>query len=420
MPDQNVDVCIAGAGPAGLTLALLLLRSGLRVAVVERSRSFDRDYRGEILQPGAMSLLDRLGVLAGARSRGCHEHSRFRVIDQGRALLDIDYRRLPGPYNCLLSIPQRHVLEEMATHCARYDGFDYHSGAKVTGLLRDGDRIAGVQTSAAAADTIRARCVVAADGRYSKVRRLAGIAVTRLDVFDYDVLWLRLPADGIPVDDVQVFRADGAPVLIYTSVPDSIQLGWTLPHKGYRALAERGVEHVKAEMIRALPARFADPLRRQVTRLADLTLLDVFSGSADSWASDGLVLIGDSAHTHSPIGAQGINLAIQDAIALHPILVGALRAGDLSVSSLSRFEAARRPDIRRVFRLQRIQSKAMLSRGTIAARLRPMVMRLVARTPIHRAVLHQIAYGNKTIQPSGAGAAGPEHSTSHLSGNQAT
>lgn len=408
MPDQTVDVCIVGAGPAGLTLALLLLRSGLRVAVVERSRSFERDYRGEILQPGAMSLLDRLGVLAGARSRGCHEHSRFRVVDRGRALLDIDYRRLPGPYNCLLSIPQRHVLEEMAAHCARYDGFAYHGGAKVTGLLDEGDRIAGVLTSAAGAETIRGRCVVAADGRYSKVRRLAGITAGRLDVFDYDVLWLRLPADGDPVDDVQVFRADGAPVLIYTSVPGSIQLGWTLPHKGYHALAEKGLEHVKAEMIKALPARFSDLVRRQVTRLADLTLLDVFSGSAQSWTRDGLVLIGDSAHTHSPIGAQGINLAIQDAVALHPVLVGALRAGDLSASSLGRFEAARRPDIERVFRLQRIQSKAMLSRGGLATAVRPAVMRLVAHTPIHRAVLHQIAYGNKSIQPARAGVTVPE------------
>ncbi|MGH9071397.1 MAG: FAD-dependent monooxygenase [Acidimicrobiales bacterium] len=55
--------------------------------------------------------------------------------------------------------------------------------------------------------------------------------------------------------------------------------------------------------------------------MKDLTLLDVFSGSAYSWVRDGLMLIGDSAHTHSPMGARGINLALQDAARLHPYVV---------------------------------------------------------------------------------------------------
>lgn len=93
--EHRSDVCVVGAGPAGLTLALLLLKSGVRVSVVERSRSHQREFRGEILQPGAMTVLDRLGVLAGARERGCHEHDRFRLVEQDRVLLDIDYRALP-------------------------------------------------------------------------------------------------------------------------------------------------------------------------------------------------------------------------------------------------------------------------------------------------------------------------------------
>lgn len=135
--EVEADVCIVGAGPAGLTLALLLLRSGLSVSVVERSRSHQQEFRGEILQPGAMKILDELGVLEKARARGCHEHSRFQLMEQDRLLLDIDYRSLPAPYNHLLSIPQSHLLTELLLHCARFTGFRYVDGCRVGGLIRD-------------------------------------------------------------------------------------------------------------------------------------------------------------------------------------------------------------------------------------------------------------------------------------------
>ena len=394
------DVCVVGGGPAGLTLALLLARSGIRVTIVERARSFDRQYRGEILQPGALSLLDGLGVLAGARERGAREHSVFRVRDRRRILMDIDYRRLPAPYNYLLSIPQRNVLEELLRQCRRHENFDYVEGAKVTELLRDGGVVRGVHTDHAARPVVEARCVVGADGRFSKVRRLAGIGTTRLDVFDYDVLWLRLPDDGDPLCEVQVYRGDGAPVLLYSSVPDRIQLGWTLPHRSYRALAGQGLAAVKDRMATDLPERYAARFHDQVRRLSDMSLLDVFSATADSWAADGLVLIGDSAHSHSPIGAQGINLAVQDAVLVHPILVQAVRDGDVSRATLGRFETGRRPDIAKVLRMQRLQSKGMLSRNRIASVVRPRAMRLLSHTPVYDRVLDRIAFGNRSIQLS--------------------
>ena len=70
---------------------------------------------------------------------------------------------------------------------------------------------------------------------------------------------------------------------------------------------------------------YAGRVSENVRGLADLSLLDVFAGTAREWARDGLLLIGDAAHTHSPLGAQGINLALQDAVLAHPMLVTALR-----------------------------------------------------------------------------------------------
>ncbi|MFJ8957558.1 FAD-dependent monooxygenase [Streptomyces sp. NPDC102381] len=393
----HADICVVGGGPAGLTLALLLLRSGVRVTVVERSRSLDREYRGEILQPGGAALLDRIGVLEGARKRGGHEHTGFRFADRGRALLVADYSRLPGPYNRLLSLPQRHLLEELLERCGQFDEFRYLPGRRASQLLRD-DRgtVRGVTATGDEGVEVLAHCVVGADGRYSKVRRLAGIEVDRAEAFAHDVLWFKLPADGDTDPHVRIVRGGGNPVLVYRSYPDTLQIGWTLPHGGYRDVAAKGIDHVTREITKALP-RYADRIAERLNGVADLTLLDVFTQEARVWTADGLVLIGDAAHTHSPIGAQGINLAVQDAVALHPVLMTALEHRTADTDILERFTRRRRPAVRRVMRFQALQSKAMLSQNPVAARVRPRIAGVVSRTPLFRTILRHVAYGDQDI-----------------------
>ncbi len=186
-------------------------------------------------------------------------------------------------------------------------------------------------------------------------------------------------------------------MLIYDSYPDCVQIGWTLPHNGYRRLAEEGVESLRSRIAHAVPD-YAEQVLDQVKTLNDLTLLDVFSGYADRWADDGLVLVGDSAHTHSPIGAQGINLALQDAALLHPVLMDALDSGDFGESALSRWVPERRKDIDAVFTLQARQSKAMLGGGSrLAGAVRPLAARALAHTPLYGKILRAIAFGARPI-----------------------
>ncbi|GLW53451.1 FAD-dependent monooxygenase [Kitasatospora phosalacinea] len=398
MHTSTADICVVGGGPAGLTLALLLLKSGVSVTLLEKSRSTDRSYRGEILQPGGMAVLDELGVLDAARKRGCHPHERFQLVSRDRVLLDVDYRRLPDPYNCLLSLPQPHLLDTLLDACLAHEGFRHLPGTRATELLTRDGAVCGVRGSGPDGEQeVRAQCVVGADGRYSKVRRLAGIDAARVESFTQDVLWFKLPVAEAQPDAVQVYRSGGNPMLVYHSHPNQVQFGWTLPHGGYRALAERGVEHVRDQIALAVP-QYADAVRERITRLSDLSLLDVFSGQATTWAADGLVLIGDSAHTHGPIGAQGINLAVQDAALLHPVLLDALHARDTGAARLARFERERRPDIVAALKLQALQGRAMLSSNPVADTVRPVLARAVSRTPLYHALLRRIAYGRQPVR----------------------
>ncbi|MCK2221093.1 FAD-dependent monooxygenase [Actinomadura sp. ATCC 31491] len=386
MDEITTDVCVVGGGPAGLTLSLLLLRSGLGVTLVERSATLERHYRGEILQPGGARVLDRLGALEGARARGACPLSGFRFTAGGVTRLEIDYTRLPGPYNYLLSVPQRHVLAELTERCERLPGFVRLAGAGIGGLLTEEGRVTGVVTSGGRTARVRARCVVGADGRYSKTRRLAGIGQERLDAFEHDLLWFRLelpPAERPGL--VRIDRGPGGAVLLHDSYPDRVQIAWVVPHGGYAALAAEGVGPIKDELRAALP-RYAAAIDEQITRLADLTLLDVFSGCATAWAADGLVLIGDAAHTHGPLGAQGINLAVQDAALLHPLLVEALADGAPDAGALAAFEIARRPDVEKVLAVQLAQAESMFGDG--GPRRSP---------PADDAITSWIAFGNPGI-----------------------
>jgi 2-polyprenyl-6-methoxyphenol hydroxylase-like FAD-dependent oxidoreductase len=195
---------------------------------------------------------------------------------------------------------------------------------EVDGLLRGSSgRVAGV--SAAGADgrvEVRARLVVACDGRHSDVRRLLGLEPRAYGV-PMDVLWFRLPRQ--PSDPSGVTFIVGAGLgLVLIDRGDYFQVAYIIPKDGYERVRAAGLDALVANVGRLAPslAGCGDVLKSW----DDVSKLTVVINRLRRWDDSGVLFIGDAAHAMSPIGGVGINLAIQDAVAAARIVAGPLKA----------------------------------------------------------------------------------------------
>jgi geranylgeranyl reductase family protein len=169
------DVLIAGGGPAGAIAALLLARAGVRVAVIDRAR-FPRDKLcGDSLNPGALRLLQRLGV-GSAADAGLPIDG---MVVTGEGGVRVDARYGDGVIGRALT---RRVLDAALLEAAAAAGAEIHEAATVRGPVvetrEDERRVVGLELAEASgrARQVRARLVIAADGRHSRIARALGLA----------------------------------------------------------------------------------------------------------------------------------------------------------------------------------------------------------------------------------------------------
>src|SRR5262249_37384188 len=144
-----------------------------------------------------------------------------------------------------------------------------------------------------------------------------------------DILWFKVPyTDSYPDRTTALVEvAANRSALIYPAADGQLQVGFIIPKGGFAALRARGAEEWTEETIGQLPAYLADHLRAHREAVAAATLLNVVCGRLTEWTAPGLLLIGDAAHPMSPVGGQGINIALRDALVAANHLVPVLTVG---------------------------------------------------------------------------------------------
>src|SRR5881296_847692 len=371
--------CMAGGGPAGMMLGLLLGRAGVDVVVLEKHSDFLRDFRGDTIHPSTLEVVHELGLLQEFLALPHQEIRELTGIVGDEPIVIADFGHLPVRCPFIAFMPQWDFLDFLARHARRFPGFALHMSTGVADLLSHDGRVAGVRaTTPDGPLEIRADLVVGADGRDSTVRAAAGLRVETLGA-PMDVLWFRLPRK--PGDAGQLLgRVEAGRIFIMLDRGDYWQCGFVIAKGTLDEIRARGLAAFRDEVARLADARAdASALRDW----EDVKLLTVRVDRLARWFRPGVLCLGDAAHAMSPVGGVGINLAIQDAVAAANLLAAPLRADRLTTEDLRRVQRRRELPTRVTQRVQVLVQNRIVRR--VLQRRRPLrpppAVRLLARFP---------------------------------------
>ena len=395
---ERTTCCIVGGGPGGAMLALLLARRGVNITLLEMHQDFDREFRGDTIHPSTMEILDQIGL-----ADKLHEIPHTKVSGPTLQFANGSFRpfdlgRLKTRFPYILMVPQSRFLEFLTHEAAQYPHFKLRMHAQAQHLLVEENGVRGVRYLASdGPHEIRARLTVGADGRFSLLRKLAGIEPEKTSP-PMDVLWFRLPKlPGEPEVSGGAFGGIGrGRIFVLLERNEYWQAGLVFPKGQYQELRAKGIEAVRQSLAEAEP-RFAKHAEA-LTDWRQFTLLSVESSRCALWHKPGLLLIGDAAHVMSPVGGVGINYAIQDAVETANVLTAPLLAGKVSDRDLAEVQK------RREFPTRVIQwMQALMQQRLVASVLQsqqsvniPWQLKLFFRIPVLRDIpARMIGFGIK-------------------------
>ncbi|HXK20332.1 MAG TPA: FAD-dependent monooxygenase, partial [Polyangiaceae bacterium] len=303
-------VLIIGAGPAGMMLAYQLASNGVPVRVVERHRDFDREFRGEFVQPSVLAVLEQLGILAELR----HKQQVF----------PIQAVRMRGPSGRLFAsnenadgkpvsqaVHQPSFLALLDQQCKRFAGYELELGAPVTKLIVEAGRVRGVMVRRENAEQrLDASLVVVCNGRSSALRKSVALEPIEIER-PYELLWLRFDASLHPElypDSLEGYVRPKSYYVLYPTHGRRVQLMWRRRRK-YPLEVKATAEQLKRELLSDAPAVWHGLFEALLRESTERQVLKVVADHLKQWWAPGVLFLGDAAHTMSPMGAQGLNMA---------------------------------------------------------------------------------------------------------------
>jgi 2-polyprenyl-6-methoxyphenol hydroxylase-like FAD-dependent oxidoreductase len=384
---DTCDVAVVGAGPTGLMLACELALGGATVRVLEERTDTPNITRAFAVHARTLELLDARGLADDLMPRGVPV---YEVAPPGGSTVSL--RGLPSRFGMVLIVPQSGTEKVLQARAGEL-GVEMVRGAEVAGLTQDGD---GVTVECARGDGVRARYVVGCDGAHSTVRGRLGIDFVgkqyETHILLADVQLTRGPAETL----TGVTNERG--VVLVIPLGD----GW------FRAI-------VWDRLREQAPLRdpvTAEEVRDSFQRIAghDFGMTEMRWSSrflserrqARHYRKGRAFLAGDAAHVHSPLGGQGMNTGIGDAMNLGWKLAATVR-GSAPTSLLDSYETERHPVGASVLALTDAFNQVVLSRSRVGRLLRTALLGTITRLPAGGRLLGERLSGIGIAYPRASG-----------------
>jgi len=353
---EHFDLAVVGGGIAGQLAAIAFAKSGRKTLCIDPAplHSGQNDLRSTAFLQPARQLLDQIGVWEALAPHATPLQS-MRLIDRGRRegdTKDFDAAEIsdePFAWN----LPNAVIRRELCALIPKQSGSDFRSGQRLTRMLA---RTKGAILGLSDGSNLTADLVIAADGRNSRVREIAEIAVKTTD-FDQMALVFTVCHDAPHANSsIEIHRAGGP----FTLVPlpnldgqNRSAVVWMEISQNAQRLFGLSVR----EFNLAINERAGDVLGRLELQ-GDRAIWPIIAQLAERITAPSTALVAEAAHVVPPIGAQGLNMSLTD---ISTLLDLANRHELGSREMLQAYEKARFADIRR-----RVNGITMLNRASIS------------------------------------------------------
>jgi 2-polyprenyl-6-methoxyphenol hydroxylase-like FAD-dependent oxidoreductase len=368
------DVVIVGAGPTGLTLACLLAAEGVPFVLVERQAEGANTSRAAVVHARTLEALEELMISERLRAEGWIV-PQFTLRDRDQVLTTLRFDRLPTRYAHTLMIPQ-YRTEAILLDRLRELGHDVFRPFTVSDVRQDAGGVSvTIASEGEAAQTVRARYLVGADGMHSTVREHAGIGFSG-DSYEQSFV----------LADVRMsWPLSSREVMLFVS-PAGLVVVAPLPGGIHRVVAtvDDAPEQPDIDDVQLLlDTRGPATGRVSVHEIVWSSRFRVHHRLANRYRAGRILLAGDAAHVHSPAGGQGMNTGIQDAVMLGHTLTAVL-SGRADEGALEEYERRRRPVAARVLAFTDRMTRMATLRNPRSRAVRNTAIRVIGRIPAVR------------------------------------